>query len=178
MRVIAGTLGGRTFDSPGTVKTHPMSDKARGALFNILGDVAGLTFLDAFAGSGALAFEAASRGAAQAVLLEQDTTAQKTIERNIAALGLERQVKLTKAAVGPWLETSVGTGDVYDVVMCDPPYDHLQQGLITRLATRVKAGGLLVLSWPGVATAPVYTDFEVVLQRSYGDMQLIFYRRI
>jgi len=174
MRVVSGTLGGRTFDSPGTTKTHPMSDKARGALFNILGDVDGLTFLDAFAGSGALAFEAASRGAASAVLLEQDKVAQQTIDRNIVTLDLEGQVKLVKAAAGAWLQTST---DVFNVVLCDPPYTNVQHELLRRLAERVAPDGLFVLSWPGDGDVPEYGGFELAVQRSYGDMQLIFYRR-
>ena len=69
MRVIAGRLGGRLFDSPHTRRTHPMSDKARGALFNMLGDIEGMHVLDPFAGTGALSFEAISRGAASALAI-------------------------------------------------------------------------------------------------------------
>lgn len=174
MRVIAGALGGRLFDSPGTFKTHPMSDKARGALFNILGDVDGLTFLDAFAGSGALAFEAVSRGAAHALLLENDLAAQKTITRNIRALHVDEHVTLVAAGAGAWLQTSSKT---FDVVLCDPPYTDLQPNLIKRLSARVAPGGLLVLSLPGNHQAPAYDGFDMVAQRSYGDMQLVFYRR-
>ena len=53
MRVISGWLGGRIFESPHGHRTHPMSDKIRGAVFGVLGDIKGLTVLDAFAGSGA-----------------------------------------------------------------------------------------------------------------------------
>nr|MBP9820948.1 RsmD family RNA methyltransferase [Candidatus Saccharibacteria bacterium] len=60
MRIIAGFLGGRLIESPHNNKTHPMSEKMRGALFNSLGDINGLTFLDAFAGTGACGFEAIS----------------------------------------------------------------------------------------------------------------------
>jgi 16S rRNA (guanine966-N2)-methyltransferase len=70
MRIIAGTLKNREFKSPHGHKTHPMSDKVRGSLFNVLGDIEGLTFLDAFTGSGALAVEAASRGAASVIAVD------------------------------------------------------------------------------------------------------------
>jgi len=53
MRIIAGSLGGRSFDSPQSRRTHPMSDKIRGALFSSLGEIVGLSVLDAYAGSGA-----------------------------------------------------------------------------------------------------------------------------
>lgn len=173
MRVIAGTLGGRPFDSPGTFKTHPMSDKARGALFNMLGDIGGLVFLDAFAGSGALGFEAVSRGAAHVTFIEQDVSAQKTIARNGKVLGVMPRVKLIRASAGAWLQTS---SDDFDIVLCDPPYNDLQPNLIRRLAGRVRSGGLLVLSWPGADAVPAYDGFELVARRPHGDMQLIFYR--
>jgi 16S rRNA (guanine966-N2)-methyltransferase len=164
MRIIAGRLGGRVFDSPGSHRTHPMSDKARGALFNILGDVTGLTVLDAFAGSGALSFEAVSRGAAHALAIESDKTAQRTIQRNIETLGLGTAVRLISATANGWLATAAPT--TFDIVLCDPPYDDLQTNLITRLAQRVAANGLLVLSWPGNANVPQFAGFELAAQRS------------
>ncbi|HSX36153.1 MAG TPA: RsmD family RNA methyltransferase [Patescibacteria group bacterium] len=175
MRVIAGVLGGRTFDSPGTNRTHPMSDKARGALFNILGDIHNLTVLDAFAGTGALAFEALSRGAKDAVLLDNDKTAQLAIARNIAMLQLESQAHLVQAAVAVWLRTQRDMQ--FDLVICDPPYDNLQESLIERLLDSVKDGGLLVLSWPGKIQLPRLLQPLLVEQRSYGDIQLAFYRK-
>jgi 16S rRNA (guanine966-N2)-methyltransferase len=72
VRIIAGSLKGRTFSEPHGHRTHPMSEKVRGALFNALGDIEGLTFLDAFAGSGALSFEAASRGAKSVIAIDKD----------------------------------------------------------------------------------------------------------
>jgi 16S rRNA (guanine966-N2)-methyltransferase len=176
VRVIAGALGGRVFDSPGTNRTHPMSDKARGALFNMLGDIAGLRVLDAFAGTGALSFEAISRGAASALAIESDKPAQKVIARNIRALGLGRSVHVVAATANAWLQTAPHT-QTYDIVLCDPPYDDLQLNLITRLSARVAPGGLLVLSWPGNTGLPVFDSFAAVTNRGYGDMQLAFYRR-
>src|ERR1039458_7477259 len=97
MRVIAGFLGGRNFDSPGGHRTHPMSDKVRGAIFGVLGDIKGLTVLDAFAGSGALAIEAISRGAKRAVAIEVDKGAHTVITENIKALGIEDRIKAVRA---------------------------------------------------------------------------------
>src|SRR5580704_8750565 len=102
MRVIAGYLGGRSFNSPGGHRTHPMSDKVRGAIFGVLGDIKGLTVLDAFAGSGALAIEAISRGAKSAVAIEVDKRAHAIIVENIQALGLEARVKAIRAFAGAW----------------------------------------------------------------------------
>lgn len=174
MRIIAGKLGGRIFDSPGTFRTHPMSDKARGALFNILGDIEGLSVLDAFAGSGALSLEAISRGAASAIAIESDRQAQRVIAQNITTLGLDNQIKLIKATANAWLQTNPDA--MFDIVLCDPPYNDLQISLIKRLAKAVASDGTFVLSWPGSVEPPVLNDLSQVERRSYGDAQLVFYQ--
>ena len=176
MRVIAGRLGGRLFDSPHTHRTHPMSDKARGALFNILGDIQGMTVLDPFAGTGALSFEAISRGAASAVAIESDKIAPRTIAENIELLGLSEQVALVRAVATSWLYRNAQRK--FDLVLCDPPYNDPQFHTLDRLAKRVKPAGLLVLSWPTSEALPSFAGLEQVEQRSYGDMQLVFYRCI
>jgi 16S rRNA (guanine966-N2)-methyltransferase len=175
MRIIAGRLGGRNFASPHGHRTHPMSDKARGALFNALGDIEGLSVLDAFAGSGALSYEAISRGAAQALAIDSDQNAQKAIADNIVSLGLKRQVKLTKASAGAWLST---TDEEFDIVICDPPYDDLQLNLLERLAGRAKPNGLAVLSLPPTAEFTLPDSYKLLTSKNYGDAQLVFYRRI
>jgi len=176
MRVIAGRLGGRLFDSPHTHRTHPMSDKGRGALFNILGDIEGLHVLDPFAGTGALSFEAISRGAASALAFETDRSAQHTIEQNIKNLQLGHEVKLIKAPANTWLQMPVNHDAQFDLVLCDPPHDNLQPNLLLRLSKAVIPGGILALSWPGSQEPPTFPYFDQIEQRSYGDMQLIFYR--
>jgi 16S rRNA (guanine966-N2)-methyltransferase len=177
MRIIAGTLGGRIFNSPGTHKTHPMSDRVRGALFNVLGDLDGLSVLDAFAGSGALGFEAASHGAKQVIMIDSDRLAQKIIEENVISLGVRSKVKLIKASAGAWLTTNPNA--MFDVVLCDPPYDNLQQNLLVRIAERIRPDGVCVLSLPPNHTVglPAPT-FELQAVKSYGDATLVFYRRI
>lgn len=175
MRIIAGSLGGRIFSSPHSHATHPMSDRVRGALFNALGDIAGLTVLDAFAGSGALAFEAVSRGARLAVAIDNDKSAQRTIAENITALGIRQRVKLIRSAAGAWLATAV-EDQRFDIVLCDPPYQDLQVATLERLAHRVSPEGIMVLSWPGREAPPVFVGLNLVLQKSYGDAQLLFYR--
>jgi 16S rRNA (guanine966-N2)-methyltransferase len=162
------------FDSPGSHRTHPMSDKMRGALFNILGDLGGLNVLDAFGGSGALGFEAISRGAHTVLILDDDTTAQKTIEQNIGTLKLEPSVRLVRMAAGGWLRKN--PGKVFDVVLCDPPYDNVQHELIEKLAKRVSPGGILVLSHPTHHELPRFMPILQIKQQSYGDAQLVFYR--
>lgn len=176
MRIVAGRLGGRLFNSPNTHRTHPMSDKARGALFNILGDISGMTVLDPFAGTGALSFEAVSRGAASALAIESDKIAQRTIAENIELLGLGKEVALVRAIASSWLYRNAQRK--FDLVLCDPPYNDPQFHTLDRLAKRVNPGGLLVLSWPANEDIPAFAQHKQVEQRIYGDMQLVFYRKI
>jgi 16S rRNA (guanine966-N2)-methyltransferase len=173
MRIIAGRLGGHTFASPHSFKTHPMSDKIRGALFNILGDIKGLTVLDPFAGSGALSLEAASRGASKAVAIDNDRAAQRVIAENIKRLGVEEQVRLITASANAWLQTNPDVQ--FDIVVCDPPYNDLQISLVQRLLRCVGPQGVFVLSWPGDVSLPDFDGYKKVAHRNYGDAQLAFF---
>lgn len=174
MRVIAGRLGGRSFSSPPGHKTHPMSDKMRGALFNVLGDINGLSVLDTFAGSGALSLEAISRGAKQAVAVDADKSAQKTIADNVAALKLDKQVQVIRAKVSAWLST---TDESFDIVLCDPPYDEVKPQLLEELANRSKQDGIVVLSLPPDACITLPDRYELLTRKDYGDASLRFYRK-
>ncbi len=176
MRVIAGALGGRVFASPKGHRTHPMSDKVRGALFTVLGELDGLTVLDAFAGSGALSFEAVSRGAKAVVAIEIDRLAQKTIAENIQKLGVHGTVKLVKASNAAWLQTAERIA--FDVVICDPPYDDLQPEQLAKLTKTVKTDGIFVLSWPGAQDPPYFDGLVQITRKEYGDAQLVFYQKV
>lgn len=176
MRIIAGSLGGRTFASPHGHRTHPMSDKIKGALFNILGDLHGLSVLDAFSGSGALSFEAISRGADSCLAIENDRLAQRTISENIRTLGLQRVTKLVSASAQGWYETNPKAQ--FDIVLLDPPYDHLQQAAVEKLFQAAKDDGIVALSWPGAEQLPNVSGFECSVAKSYGDAQLAFYQRV
>ncbi len=175
MRIIAGQLASRTFDSPKGHKTHPMSDKIRGALFNVLGDIEGLTVFDAFSGSGALCFEAVSRGAKSALATDNDKSAHQTIKKNIETLGLEKRVKAVRANASGWSDNNPKA--LFDILLLDPPYDDLQLTLLQKLTKHVKYGGLCVLSFPGNLEPADFSGLEKVEQKNYGDSQLIFYRK-
>ncbi len=178
MRIIAGSLGGREFHSPHGRRTRPMSDKVRGALFNVLGDVEGLDVLDAFGGSGALSFEAISRGAQGVVIIERDGTAFSVIEKNIQELKLGRRIHATRANAAGWSTRNIEKKK-YDVLLLDPPYDELQLNLLHKLVRRhLKPQGLAVLSYPGNEKPPEFDTAEKITNKTYGDIQLVFYRKL
>ena len=175
MRIIAGKLGGRTFDSPRGRTTRPMSEKVRGALFNTLGDIEGLSVLDAFAGSGALAYEAISRGATSVLTIELNKNAHKAIDHNIKQLDLDGQIKNLRANVSGWSNNNAAKQ--FDLVLLDPPYNNLDRQLIQKLTRHAKTGGLIVLSWPGKEPTPPFEGLEQVTNKNHCDIQLVFYRK-
>lgn len=177
MRIVGGTLGGRTFDSPSGHRTHPMSEKIRGAIFNMLGDINGLTVLDAFAGSGALGFEAISRGAKQATLIETDKTAHSQIIKNIESLGLDDDIKAIKANISSWSDNNALS--MFDLVFLDPPYDDVRPDLLEKLAKHCKDGGLMILSLPPrLEFSPLAINFQLLASKDYGDASIKIYKKL
>lgn len=173
MRVISGYLGGQIFESPRGRKTHPMSEKMRGALFGALGDIKGLTVLDAFSGSGALAIEAISRGAKSAQTIEVDPSAHKVIKNNIAKLNLEDRITATRAYAGAW--STRHEAQKFDLILLDPPYDNIPYRDLKRMSRHLAGNGILVLSWPAKADYLHFDGLKYLQAKPHGDGNLHFY---
>jgi 16S rRNA (guanine966-N2)-methyltransferase len=176
MRIIAGTLGGRTFNSPHGHRTHPMSEKMRGAIFGALGDIQDLTVLDVYSGSGAIAYEAVSRGAIGVVSVESDIVAQRAIRENIDALGLTKHIKLIGAHFSSWSNRHPNMQ--FDLVTADPAYDDITLNDMKRLGRHLKDSGTIVLSWPGHDRVLPIAGLSIVQHKTYGDSQLVFYQKV
>src|SRR5258705_9958220 len=120
LRIVGGKFRSRRLRVPARPGLRPTPDRVRETLFNWLGqDLAGLACLDLFAGSGALGFEAASRGAARVVLVEKDRAVLAELERSRAALGAS-QVEITAGDAHAFLARADNAG--FDVVFLDPPF--------------------------------------------------------
>jgi 16S rRNA (guanine966-N2)-methyltransferase len=174
MRVIAGFLGGRVLEAPKGNRTHPMSEKMRGAIFGALGDIKGLNVWVPFAGSGALAIEAISRDAKSAVAIEVDKGAHTVIKSNLKNLQIENQVKAVRAYAGAW--STRHQAELFDLVLADPPYDNIPYRDLKRLPRHLKETSILVLSWPGKAEPLAFENLKIIQTKNYGDAQLIFYK--
>jgi 16S rRNA (guanine966-N2)-methyltransferase len=128
MRVIAGQHGGRRLDAPKGRTTRPTAERARQALFEILGDLGGRCVLDLYAGSGALGIEALSRGAAHAVFVESNRAALSALRQNLGRLGLDHC-----ATVVPLRVERAGRALIvhapFNLVTCDPPWSKLGDAL-------------------------------------------------
>jgi 16S rRNA (guanine(966)-N(2))-methyltransferase RsmD len=122
MRVIAGELGGRRLHAPRGDRTRPTSDRVREALFMALGPLDGVRVADLYAGSGALAIEALSRGAVRADLVETDRGARDAIARNVDELGLAEKVKVWPYRLPGALVRLADVLAECAVVFADPPY--------------------------------------------------------
>lgn len=122
-RIIGGTAGGRRLRTPTGSNTRPTSDRVREALFSSLdaafGSIAGLRFLDLYAGSGAVGLEARSRGVGVVTLVEQDRRTADLIRSNVASLGFT-QVEVVVSGVARALAHPPRAP--YDIVYVDPPY--------------------------------------------------------
>lgn len=176
VRIVAGKYGGRIIDAPDRSSTHAMSERGRNALFNSIGSVVdGARVLDAFAGSGALGFEALSRGAASSLFIEKDRIAAKIIGDNIMRLGCGRDARVIRAGVAGWIDTS--TNEDFDLILVDPPYHDPQFSTVLKLFSLLKLGGIMVLSHSGKGEVPVISGIVVVDNRSYGNLHLTFFRR-
>lgn len=173
MRVSSGSLRGRAFDAPKGFRTRPMADRVKTALFNTLGNVSGDRILDAYAGSGALGFEAVSRGAEFVQFVELDRQASVIINKNITALKVEDSTKMTQANVSSWSDRNVDTK--FDLIICDPPYDRIHKATLDKLARHLTPGGRLVLSHPGKTTPPDIEGLVLDEVRQYGDAALAYY---
>lgn len=123
MRVIAGSLRSRSLQAPPGLATRPTSDRLRETLFNVLAPrIEGATFLDLYAGSGAVGIEAKSRGAGLVVLVERASPALKVMRANLQALGLKDGIDVHAGAVGAFLRRESEEAR-FDLVFLDPPYD-------------------------------------------------------
>jgi 16S rRNA (guanine966-N2)-methyltransferase len=174
MRVVSGFLGGRMFESPRGHRTHPMSEKIRGAIFNMLGDIKGLELLDAFSGTGALAIEAVSRGAKYVLAVELDQSAFSTIHQNFADLGITN-AEVVRKDVKSWSRNNKTRQ--FDVVLIDPPYNAVPYTLLHKLATHTKEGGLVVYSLPPDHDFKLSEEYSLISEKAYGDANLVIYRK-
>ena len=180
MRVIAGELGGRRLYAPHGDRTRPTSDRVREALFMSLGPLDGQRVVDLFAGSGALAIEALSRGAEHADLVEVDRHARETIERNVRELGLESRVKLWPLRLPAGYTRLRAVLGAADVVFADPPYGGREARETLEALGRegvLRGGARLVLESHGKDEVPA-TDGVLVRERErrYGETVVHVYR--
>ncbi|NLI91390.1 MAG: 16S rRNA (guanine(966)-N(2))-methyltransferase RsmD [Peptococcaceae bacterium] len=176
MRVIAGNWKGRRLKSVKGMQTRPTANKVKGAIFNILSDkVINARVLDLFAGTGSLAIEALSRGAAKAVLVEKNSSAWETIHENLHLLGADEKFALLRMDAFSFLNHNT---EEFDLIFLDPPY---HQGMINKVLSYLNRRP--ILHPKGVIIIETASDeeigqdlfpYEIMIEREYGDTKLWF----
>lgn len=178
MRIIAGEWRGRLLQAPAGMTTRPTADRVRETLFSMLasrlGTLEGMSVADLFAGSGALGFEALSRGAASVTFVESDPAATRAIRANARALGAEPRVQLLGGSA-----LRLPKSGPFDLIFADPPYT--PGSGIDAAAAVAKAEWLAEGGWMSIETArgePVAPgDFTIEAERDVGRARLTLLKR-
>lgn len=163
MRITGGVFRSRMLRAPKGDGTRPTSDRVREALFSMLAaesPILGARVLDLYAGTGALAFEAISRGAVHATLVEKNRNALTAISENITALGLEDVVRIHATPVervGALLD-----GEPFDLIFADPPYADIPNGVVVRALE------------PIFLSAPLAAHARIVIEHASRDQPPVF----
>lgn len=178
MRIIAGEWRGRPILAPEGQDTRPTSDRAREGLFSILasriGTFEGLHAADLFAGTGALGFEALSRGAAHCLFVEKERQALECLKRNIDRLGAAERATVRAQGV----EHAPPPPRPCDIVLMDPPYAQgLAQMALDRICNPlwIAPGGWISVETNGEPLT-VPPRFEVATERRFGKAHLLLLR--
>ena len=188
IRLISGIFKNHKITSPNSRQTHPMSERARNAIFNsIQAEIQDAEVLDAFAGTGALGLEAISRGAKKVIFIEKNRLAQKILSENMKIVEKNEkagEVKLIRSSVSSWLNSSesrLERGDLlenltFDVIFADPPYYDPQFLTIKKLSKRLKSGGILILSQPKEIENFEMENLTLNSEKKYSGAKILFFR--
>lgn len=170
MRIIAGDARGRRIEAPEGRDTRPTLDRVRENLFNMLqGEIAGSRVLDLFAGSGALSFEALSRGAEMACLADHDRKAIAIEKKNAETLGYADRVRIIPADWRKALKETENAGLRFDIVFLDPPYAMLDlKDVFTGLNPVLSRDALIILEHEAGRKPDTGEEFECFRERSWG----------
>ena len=179
MRIIGGDHKGRALLGP---KNHevirPTADRVRQTIFDVLGQRCdGQSVLDLYAGTGALALEALSRGAAAATLVDSGREAQLLCRQNAAALGLT--IELLAMPVTRGIELLIKRGAQFDLIFIDPPYaDRVGAPVLEAVAPLLAAGGQLLLEHDKREAVPeTVGELQRIDERVFGDTRVSRYQR-
>lgn len=185
MRIVAGSHRGRRIATPPGRVVRPTSDRVREALFNILVDVEDASVLDLYSGTGALALEALSRGAASAVLVEADRAVYELMRSNVAELGFDRReprVVTMHADARRALQRMERSGARFDLVFLDPPYAATMvqlRGIGGLVLAVTRSGATIVVEGASRDVAAIQEllgvqwGVRLVTVRRYGDTTIV-----
>ena len=165
MRVIAGSARRIQLKTPPGLETRPTTDRIKETLFNMLQPhICDCTFLDLFSGSGAIGIEALSRGAKEAVFIEQSEKAVSCIKDNLKNTGLDKIAQIYKTDVFSGLRQLEGKKTIFDIVFMDPPY---RQELEKKVLEALKNASIIDTDTRIIFEASLDTDVSYVENIGY-----------
>ena len=178
MRIIAGDARGRIIETPSGFHTRPTLDRVRENLFNIIqNDVPGSCVLDLFAGSGALSFEALSRGARLAVLTDNDRDACTVQKKNIETLHFEDRTRQFRCDWHAAVQKLQEEGYIFDIVFLDPPYSMTDlRDVFYSLQPVIGTETLVILEHEAGKQPLVSDNYTVVKDRAWGYCGITIYK--
>lgn len=181
MRVTAGSAKGTRLRTPGRGGVRPTSDMVKEALFNALAArLPGARVLDLFAGAGGLGIEALSRGAEEAVFVEQDASSCAAIRENLAAAHLRERGTVRRANALTDIPALEQAGRRFDLIILDPPYGLRLQERTLRLiaeAAVLAPGGIVAAEGHWRDDPGEVAGLRRVREARYGETGLWFYAR-
>ena len=182
MKILGGKYKGRNFYMPAGIR--PTQNVLRAAIFDLLGhDLTGLSFLELFAGSGAVSLEAISRGADQVVMVEYNDLNAKTIRENCELLGIELggHFSLIHAEAMTTLKRLSEEYKPFDIVFFDPPYGlNLAKKTLKLITSRdiLHAQSLVCVQYESSESLEIPEDMTVLIQRRYGSSYLTVLQKV
>ena len=181
MRIIAGTLKNRRIKSREGRETRPTLERIKEAIFSIIGEkVADAKFLDLYSGTGNVTFEALSRGAKRAIMIEEDKEALRIIIENINNCGFENISRAYKNDVIRALEILQRKGELFDIIFLDPPYkENISFDTLKKISECkvLKKEGIIISEHGNYEKLPdEIGDFVKYDERDYNKKILSFYR--
>ena len=180
-RIIAGTAGGINIETPRGMKTRPTSDRAKEALFSILGDLyLEKNVLDLYSGTGSLGIESLSRGASACVFVDNGRHAAEVIRKNLDKCKLDKNASVLCMDVGKALSLPEIVKHRYVCIFMDPPYNKkLLTGTIEKISENdiMEKNGILAVEHSGGEVPPdEIAGFICSSRRRYGAVNFSFYR--
>lgn len=187
MRIVSGLFKGRKLFAPKGDATRPTREQVRAAVFNICqGLIEETAFLDLFSGSGAVGFEAISRGAKRATFVDDNRFAIEALRKNCDLLGVKQQTAIWPTSATTAIKKLIEKGDQYDMIYIDPPYSSTtdENPLSVKIlqdidsSSLLQKGGFCFLE-EGHNTIPsVWSTLKLESLRRYGTTWLYHFKKI
>ncbi len=173
MRILSGKWGGRKIIFVENAATHPMGEREKNAMFNMVGEVSGFLVLDWCAGSGQIGLECISRGAKKVVFVEKERKNIESIRENLTIFEGEGSLSRVERNL-----EALKLGEKFDLIFFDPPYDKFFNFNFLNIEKMLNGGGKFVLSSPKKAEIPEISGLKMLKSKTYAGARITIYQKL